>query len=144
MTLIQFFGSFLGMLLLGALFWVGVEYYVWARNNGDTFDKFKVIAMIVISVNILGNLHFRLPIENKFDTIGNGIPIKQNLEGMKFTPQAFVVTAKHVLIYNSDGKIYSLDGVKFADSLSPEKLPVGSNVVYTVYSKAEQLYFDKL
>lgn len=76
-----------------------------------------------------------------------GIPITMTLHdfnGKNFTPQAFIVTAQHTLVYDYDGKVYALDGIKLEDGLKPETLTVGTNVSYTVYTKAGQLFFGRL
>ena len=76
-----------------------------------------------------------------------GIPIVQqskNLDGHTFNPSAFTITEHRILVYDKDEKVYALDGIKLEDGLKPETLTVGTNISYTVYTKAGQLYFGRL
>jgi len=97
-------------------------------------------------VLVVAEWHFVTPAEQKTKAEFYGAPIVsevQSLEGKVFTPQAFVVTEQHILVYDKDGKVYALDGIKL-DGIKPEQLMVSSNITYTVYQKGGQMLFGKL
>ena len=105
---------------------------------------FMIWSLMVISVSVL---HFVVPAKDEAKAEFIGTPIVnevQSLEGKVFTPQAFVVTEKRILVYDKDGKVYALDGIRLDDGLKPEQLAVASNITYTVYQKGGQLLFGKL
>jgi hypothetical protein len=67
-----------------------------------------------------------------------------NWQNWNFTPQAFVITEKKLLLYETNGKVYDLTGLPLEPGLSLSNLSVGSNVVYTVYSKGSNWFLGKL
>ncbi len=96
----------------------------------------------------MGAVHFALPAhtngynEGMKQTLGS--PINFGLDGHTFTPLAFTITEHRILVYDKDEKVYALDGIKLDNGLTPETLTVGTNISYTVFTKAGQLYFGKL
>ena len=86
-----------------------------------------------------------MPAEEKVKQKLYGTPITEvkNIEGKVFMPQAFVITSQRILIYDKDGKVYSLDGIQL-DGMKPEQLAVTENTTYTVYRKNDKLFFSKM
>ena len=76
-----------------------------------------------------------------------GVPIINGYERLTdktFTPLAFTITEHRILVYDKDEKVYALDGIKLDNDLTPETLTVGTNISYTVFTKAGQLYFGRV
>jgi len=68
-----------------------------------------------------------------------GVPIvnaRQNIVGRLFRPQAVIVMNRRILLYDVDGKVYALDGVKL-DGVTPADLK--ADELYRVYQKYDQL-----
>jgi len=109
---------------------------------------FTSIIMMMLSIVLSGvsEWHWADPAIQKTKAEFYGTPIVnevQSLEGKVFAPQAFVITEQRILVYDKDGKVYALDGIKL-DSIKPEQLTVASNITYTVYQKGGQMLFGKL
>jgi hypothetical protein len=106
------------------------------------------IPIIIICINLYGAIHWGWPERTKGYQEGikksNGLPITSQIEGHIFSPLAFVITEHRILVYDKDEKVYALDGIKLDKDLTPETLTVGSNISYTVFTKAGQLYFGRV
>lgn len=80
--------------------------------------------------------------------MGQGLPITRNdvsYNDRTFQPQAVMKVGQSVLIIDPDNRVYSLDGVKFEEGLSPTNILSGTNDLYRyiVYNKGGDLYFGK-
>lgn len=107
---------------------------------------FFVMLLLTFAMIGVSEWHWAMPARQKAKAEFYGVPIVsvvQSLEGKVFTPQAFVVTEQHILVYDKDGKVYALDWIKL-DGIKPEQLTVASNITYTVYQKGGQMFFGKL
>jgi len=107
-----------------------------------------LIGLMVLNVLVVFVIqwYWVKPTEEKAKQEFYGTPIAEvkQLEGKVFTPQAFVITDQRILVYDKDGKVYSLDGIQIADGMKPEQLTVSEDTRYTVYRKGEKLFFGKL
>lgn len=116
------------------------------KSFGGWLKSLGTLMVLAILILLVAKWHFEYPAEQKTQAKFYGAPIVsevQSLEGKVFKPQAFVVTEQRILVYDKDGKVYALDGIKL-DGVTPEQLTVSSNVTYTVYQKGGQLLFGKL
>ena len=118
---------------------------IWLRGDEDPISwKFLLsILIIVFAMDLYGEMHWKQKGFEQGRLESTGMP-STNLVGRTFVPLAFVVTERHTLVYDKDEKVYALDGIKLEDGLKPETLTVGTNISYTVYTKAGQLYFGRL
>src|ERR1700722_5666767 len=90
----------------------------WAWEDGFLFRRIYrylidliVFLALIVSLMAIGNWAWVNPAKNDAKSEFYGTPIinqAENLEGKVFVPQAFVVTGKHILVYDKDGKVYSL------------------------------------
>ena len=147
--MIEFWGGFWGGFFLFGLLYSTIFWYacIYKQNNDWPATLLPIVA-IIVTVNLYGALHYGRPQRVKGIQIGReetqGIPIASNLESKTFTPLAFVITEHRILVYDKNEKVYALDGIKLDRDLTPETLTVGTNVSYTVFTKAGQLYFGRV
>lgn len=118
-----------------------------AKNGaGGLIKSFGLITTLSVMILASAKWHFEIPARQDAQSKFYGAPIVnevRNLEGQVFKPQAFVITEQRILVYNEDGKVYALDGIRL-DGIKPEQLVVSSNITYTVYQKGGQLLFGTL
>lgn len=140
--------AFWSVLIIG--YRVVFSLYDWLKENRSYPQAlvcyFFALFALTFAVTAVSKWHWVMPAKQKAKAEFYGAPIVsefQSFEGKVFTPQAFVVTEQHILVYDKDGKVYTLDGIKL-DGIKPEQLTVASNITYTVYQKGGQMFFGKL
>ena len=125
------------------------ERHLFERAHGKslmpTILSWAGLVPVTFAVLFVSHWHLVEPAKVKTKEQFYGAPITgvDNLEGKMFTPQAFVITAQHILVYDKNGKVYSLDGIHL-DGMRPEQLVVAEDISYTVYRKGDKLFFGKL
>ena len=148
MHIINTLSAIVFWLILALGYPVGYGFFKKAREEKSLqamLKYFSFVALLTVAVIGASIWHWAMPAKEKAKAEFYGTPIVhriQNLEGKVFTPLAFVVTEYRILLYDKDGKVYALDGIKL-DGTVPEELTVASNISYTVYQKDGQLMFGK-
>lgn len=122
--------------------------FAFIVSKGKCMDKIYMSLVGGIILTALAECLLITPAVETRRKVYSGVPITtefQSLEDHKFSPLAFIVTLdKPVLIYNSDGKVYSLDGIRMEKGLVPGNLEVGIGITYTVYRKSGKLVFGRV
>jgi hypothetical protein len=134
------------MLILIGLVFFGVASAWVFKSCKKISQKDMAIISFVIAEFIVGLLCIAMPFNQYIKKLDEclGLPINGTaFLGHRFVPQAFVVTEKQTLLYDKDGKVYSLNGIRMDKDLNAETLTVGTNM-YTIYLKGDELYFGSL
>jgi len=133
------------LIVMGTIVWFANS---WRKEGPLSMSSILRSFIIILALAIYCGLCYKEPALQ--DGIRKGIaqaegnPIASGLEHHNFTPLAFVITEHRILVYDKDEKVYALDGIKLDKDLTPETLTVGTNVSYTVFTKAGQLYFGRV
>jgi hypothetical protein len=129
---------------------IGIVILVVAGGLADNFVKTtsdKVGALFAICFAGLVGLACYSRFLQDFDREQfTGLPVTNHVDmvGKVFNPQTFIVNEHRTMVYDKDGKVYALDGIKLESGLTTETLTVGTNISYVVYPKGGQLFFGRL
>ena len=143
----EFWNGIIGDLILFLPLWILVLCYAISFKE-ESHWRWAIAVGFVIMLSVYGEIHYAWPAREKGRQEGlketSGMPIVSKIEGHVFTPLAFVITEHRILVYDKDEKVYALDSIKLDKSLTPETLTVGTNISYTVFNKAGQLYLSRM